>query len=134
MAATASIHLCLLANLITGGLLIGLSRIIASAFSADPEVITIASQLLIMAGIFQLSDGMQAVGAGILRGLQDVKIIMVYAFIAYICINLPLGYLLAFTCGMGAVGIWTAFIFGLSVAAVLFRLRYLKHFKQMPIS
>lgn len=133
MAAIASIHLCLLANLITGSMLIGFSRIIATAFSADPEVIAIGSQLLIMAGIFQLSDGMQAVGAGILRGLQDVKIVMIYAFIAYICINLPLGYFLAFTCGMGAVGVWTAFIFGLSVAAILFRLRYLKHFKQMDV-
>ena len=117
--------------MITGSCLIFLQVTIASAFSSDPDVIRIGSQLLAMAGIFQLSDGMQAVGAGILRGLQDVKIVMWYAFIAYICINLPLGYLLAFPLGLGAMGIWMAFIFGLSVAAVLFRIRYLKHFKAM---
>jgi MATE family multidrug resistance protein len=84
-----------------------------------------------MAGIFQLSDGMQAVGAGILRGLTDVKITMVYAFIAYICINIPLAYILAFPIGFGAIGVWAAFIFGLSVAAILFRLRYMKNFRRL---
>jgi MATE family multidrug resistance protein len=99
---------------------------IAQAFSTDPEVISVGSQVLVMAGIFQLADGMQAVGAGILRGLTDVKIIMLYAFIAYICINIPLGYVLAFVCGFGAVGIWAAFIFGLGTAAILFHVRYHK--------
>jgi len=51
---------------------------------------------------------------------------MLYAFIAYICINLPLGYVLGFVCGFGAVGVWAAFIFGLGTAAILFHLRYYK--------
>ena len=126
MAAMASVHLCLLANAIMGTLLIVFRVQIAQAFSTDPEVISVGSQVLVMAGIFQLADGMQAVGAGILRGLTDVKIIMLYAFIAYICINIPLGYVLAFVCGFGAVGIWAAFIFGLGTAAILFHVRYHK--------
>ncbi len=126
MAAMASIHLCLVANAIMGTLLIVFRMQIAQAFSSDPEVIVIASQVLVMAGIFQLADGMQAVGAGILRGLTDVKITMLYAFIAYICINIPLGYFLAFVCGFGAVGVWAAFIFGLGTSAILFHRRYHK--------
>lgn len=84
-----------------------------------------------MAGIFQLSDGMQAVGLGILRGLKDVQITMYVAFLAYIVINLPLGYLMAFVVGVEYVGVWMGFIGGLSVAAILFRIRYLKDFKRI---
>lgn len=131
MAANASIHLCLAANAIMGTLLIVFRKNVAMLFSQDPEVIALGSQLLIMAGIFQLSDGMQAVGAGILRGLKDVQITMYVAFLAYIVINLPLGYLMAFVVGVGPVGVWMGFIGGLSVAAILFRIRYLKDFKRI---
>lgn len=124
MAANASIHLCLITNILTGSLLIIFRYQIASFFSFDPIVIDIGSQILIMAGIFQLSDGLQAVGAGTLRGLTDVKKPMLYAFISYICINLPVGYLLGFVFNLGAIGVWIGFIFGLSVAAVLFHRRY----------
>lgn len=126
MAAMASVHLCLVANALMGAFFIIFRVQIAQVFSSDPEVIAVGSQVLIMAGIFQLADGLQVVGAGILRGLMDVKITMWYAFISYICINLPLGYFLAFVCGFGAPGVWAAFIFGLGTAAVLFHLRYHK--------
>ena len=97
-------------------------------------MIDIGGRLLIMAGIFQVSDGLQTVGAGILRGLTDVKIVMFYAFIAYICINIPFGYLFGFVFHLGAMGVWGAFIFGLSVAAVLFRLRCRKMFRLLEQS
>ena len=131
MAANASIHLCLGANFVMGALLIFFRENIAMLFSSDPEVIRLGSQVLIMAGIFQLSDGMQAVGAGILRGLKDVKITMYVAFLAYLVINLPLGYVMAFVVGLGAPGVWIGFIGGLSVAAILFRIRYLRDFKMI---
>lgn len=131
MAANASIHLCLCANFLMGSLLIFFRENIVMLFSSDPEVIRLGSQVLIMAGIFQLSDGMQAVGAGILRGLKDVKITMYVAFLAYLVINLPLGYVMAFVVGLGAPGVWMGFIGGLSVAAILFRIRYLRDFKKM---
>ena len=131
MAANASIHLCLCANLIMGVLLVIFRRNVVMLFSADPEVIRIGSQVLVMAGIFQLSDGMQAVGAGILRGLKDVKITMYVAFLSYLVINLPLGYVMAFVVGLGAPGVWIGFIGGLTVAAVLFRIRYLRDFKKI---
>ena len=67
---------------------------------------------------------MQVVLLGVLRGMQDVKIVMRYAFVSYIVINLPVGYLCAFTLGMGAPGLWVGFIFGLGVAALLYCRRY----------
>ena len=134
MAANASIHLCLCANFVMGTLLILFRENITMLFSEDSEVIRLGSQVLVMAGIFQLSDGMQAVGAGILRGLKDVKITMYVAFLSYLVINLPLGYVMAFVVGLGAPGVWIGFIGGLSVAAILFRIRYLKDFKRIVIS
>lgn len=131
MAANASIHICLAANAIMGTLLIVFRRSVAGIFTDDQAVIELGSQLLIMAGIFQLSDGMQAVGAGILRGLKDVQVTMYVAFLAYVVINLPLGYLMAFVAGVGPIGIWMGFIGGLSVAAILFRVRYLRDFKRI---
>ena len=133
-AGSASVHLCLVYNALAGTLLIVFRHAIAGVFTSDPAVIQIGGRLLIMAGIFQVSDGLQTVGAGILRGLTDVKIVMFYAFIAYICINIPFGYILGFVFHFGAVGVWAAFIFGLSVAAVLFRLRCRKMFRRLEQS
>ena len=131
MAANASIHLCLCANFVMGTLLILFRENITMLFSEDSEVIRLGSQVLVMAGVFQLSDGMQAVGAGILRGLKDVKITMYVAFLSYLVINLPLGYVMAFVVGLGAPGVWIGFIGGLSVAAILFRIRYLRDFRMI---
>lgn len=131
MAANASIHLCLMANAIMGVTLVALRYHIAMLFSTDPEVVQIGANLIVMAGLFQLSDGMQAVGAGILRGLKDVKVPMYIAFVAYILINLPLGYLFAFVLDFGPRGVWLGFIGGLTTAAVLFRIRYMKQFKSI---
>ncbi len=123
MAGKASVHLCLMANILTASLMIGLRNYIPRIYTTDPEVINAAATLLICAGLFQLSDGMQAVGAGILRGISDVSTLTRSAFISYICINIPVGYLLAFTFGLGASGIWIGFIIGLSTAAILFHTR-----------
>ena len=131
MAANASIHLCLFANMVMGILLVIFRKNVVMLFSSDPEVIRLGSQVLIMAGIFQLSDGMQAVGAGILRGLKDVKVTMYVAFLSYLVINLPLGYIMAFVVGLGAPGVWMGFIGGLSVAAILFRIRYVRDFQKI---
>ena len=131
MAANASIHLCLFANMVMGILLVIFRKNVVMLFSSDPEVVRLGSQVLIMAGIFQLSDGMQAVGAGILRGLKDVKVTMYVAFLSYLVINLPLGYIMAFVVGLGAPGVWMGFIGGLSVAAILFRIRYVRDFQKI---
>jgi MATE family multidrug resistance protein len=84
----------------------------------DPEVISVASTLLVIAGLFQLSDGAQVICNGALRGLQDVHIPSVYIFISYWAIGLPLGYWLAFPLGYGPVGIWLGLLIGLTLTAL----------------
>ena len=123
MAGKASVHLCLLTNTLMAIFMIVFSRQIPRIFTTDMAVIDAAAPLLVLAGLFQISDGLQTVGASILRGLTDVKRPVIYAFISYICINLPLGYLLAFKFHMGSSGVWIGFIVGLSIAAILFHVR-----------
>lgn len=93
-------------------------------YTDDAKVVSIASTLLILAGLFQLSDGLQAAGAGALRGLQDVKFPSVLAFVSYWGIMVPLGYVLAFKTSLGVNGLWIGFIVGLSIAATLLLLRF----------
>lgn len=90
----------------------------------DTEVITLAAPLLIIAGLFQLSDGMQVVCAGALRGLQDVKIPSLMIFVSYWIIGLPLGYWLGFSFGLGANGIWIGLLIGLTITASAMFLRF----------
>ncbi len=92
----------------------------------DVEVIQLASKLLIIAALFQLSDGVQVVALGCLRGIQDVKIPSILTFIAYWVITIPLGYFLCYTMKMGAFGMWIALGLGLSISAVLLVIRFLK--------
>lgn len=91
----------------------------------EVEVIALAAKLMIIAALFQLSDGIQVTALGMLRGLQDVKIPSVYTFIAYWIITIPLGYLLCFTLKMGAFGMWIALGLGLTISAVMLVKRFL---------
>lgn len=90
----------------------------------NPEVIAMAGPLLIIAGLFQLSDGMQVVCIGALRGIQDVKIPSLFIFAAYWIIGLPLGYLLGFPLAMGANGIWIGLLIGLTATAMAMFYRF----------
>ncbi len=95
-----------------------------SLYIDDMEVIEIAGKLLVVAAFFQISDGVQVVAMGALRGIEDVKLPTVIAVIAYWVIGLPVGYLLGFSYGMGATGIWYGLLIGLSFAAVLLVYRF----------
>ena len=90
----------------------------------DFEVTAIASTLLIIAGLFQLSDGIQVVCIAALRGLQDVKIPSIFIFIAYWIIGLPLGYWLAFVMNYGGIGIWSGLLIGLTLTAAAMFIRF----------
>ena len=131
MASNASIHLVLLMNTIGATLMIGLRNYIPTLFTEDQEVIVIASQLIVVAGLFQYADGLQAVGAAMLRGITDVKVPMVIAFVAYIVVGLSVGLLCAFPLQMGATGIWIGFICGLALAAICFHIRFQKKYKML---
>jgi len=93
-------------------------------YTDNTEVISIASAMLMLAALFQISDGLQASAAGALRGIQDVKMPMAIALVSYWAVMMPLCYLLAFKAGLGLSGIWIGFIIGLAVAAVLLLSRF----------
>lgn len=122
-AAKASYHLVIAWNVLAAIFLISLRNVIPTFFTTNAEVIDLASNLLMLIAVYQLADGIQNVSVGILRGIQDVKIIMPIAFLSYIVFNLPVGYLLGFTLGMGAEGLLLGFTVGLTTAAVLMILR-----------
>ena len=90
------------------------------------EVIQTASVLLVIAAIFQLSDGIQVVVLGALRGLQDVKKPMYITFFAYWVIGFPTSYYLGLHTYLGAEGIWIGLLVGLTVSAVLLYIRFHK--------
>ncbi len=97
---------------------------IPGIFTEDMQVIKISLGLLLMAGIFQISDSTQAISAGLLRGIKDVRIPTLYIGIAYWVLGLPIGSLLAFYFNMDAMGIWIGFIIGLSAAAIFLSIRF----------
>jgi MATE family multidrug resistance protein len=97
-----------------------------SLYIDDQAVIELTASLLIIAAFFQLSDGIQVVTAGALRGLQDVKIPSMLIFVAYWIIALPLGYWLAFPLKMGANGIWIGLFLGLTLTATAMVVRFHK--------
>ena len=95
-----------------------------TASPANAEVMRLATAFLVWAAIFQIVDGAQAVGNGLLRGLHDTRVPMIYALIGYWVIGLPLGLLLAFKGGLGGTGIWMGLALGLAVVAVLLLVRW----------
>jgi MATE family multidrug resistance protein len=101
-----------------------LRNVLPLIFVKDAEVVAIASQLLILAAVFQLSDGVHVAGLGALRGLEDVKVPTIITVIAYWVIALPVGYIIGFKFNQGAPGVWAGLALGLSVAAVLLSLRF----------
>ncbi|GAB3737298.1 MATE family efflux transporter [Spirosoma lituiforme] len=95
----------------------------------NPDVMAIAASLVIMAGFFQLSDGIQVVALGGLRGLSDVNVPTLITLFSYWVVALPLSYVLAFPFGMDAVGVWIGLLAGLSIAAVLLTWRFFRRAK-----
>jgi MATE family multidrug resistance protein len=106
-----------------------------SLYIDDTAVLAIAAPLMVIAGFFQLSDGMQVVCAGALRGLQDVKIPSLLIFIAYWIIALPVGYVFAFPLGFGALGIWSGLLLGLTLTAtaMVWRFHHLSRKMMAPL-
>ncbi len=92
----------------------------------DPEVIKIASGLLIIAAIFQVSDGVQVVAQGALRGIQDVKIPTAITFMAYWVFGLPISYYSANYMDFGPTGVWMGLVIGLTISAGLLTYRFRK--------
>jgi MATE family multidrug resistance protein len=100
---------------------------IALLYNDSPAVVAMASQLMLLAALYQISDSIQVIGSGVLRGYKDTRAIFFITFIAYWVLGLPSGYLLALTDvvvpAMGPSGFWIGFIIGLTFAAIMMALR-----------
>src|SRR5918998_120577 len=116
---------------LTASLMMFAPHLLLGAFLdlGDPKnalVVDLARSFLVVAAIFQLVDGAQAVGAGMLRGLQDTRVPMVYAALGYWGVGLPLGIILAFNTPLRGIGIWIGLASGLAVVASLMLWRWLR--------
>ena len=100
----------------------------------NAEVIAIASKLLLVAAVFQISDGIQVVVLGALRGLQDVKIPMYIAFVAYWIVGFPISFYLGKYTELKAVGVWIGLLAGLTIAALFLYIRFHKLTKKLVLN
>ncbi|MCR4457153.1 MdtK family multidrug efflux MATE transporter [Pseudescherichia sp. L3] len=116
---------------------VSLREHIALLYNDNPEVVHLAAQLMMLAAIYQISDSIQVVGSGILRGYKDTRSIFFITFTAYWVLGLPSGYVLALTDlvvdRMGPAGFWMGFIIGLTSAAILMMLR-MRFLQRQPSS
>jgi MATE family multidrug resistance protein len=124
-----------------GGIFMGFCALIFTIFNHfivnisvnDTEVQIITASLLYIAAMFQLSDGVQAVSLGALRGLSDTKIPTLVTIIAYWVIGIPIGYYMAFNLNFGLYGIWYGLSIGLTFSAILLSVRFVREAKTMKL-
>jgi len=124
LAGQSLFHLTLAMMVLTMILLIGLRNFLPEFYSSDPEVLQYTAVLMIAAGIFQLPDGLQATTLGALRGVQDVNIPTIIAFVAYWVIAVPMCYYLGITEKMSPLGVWIGLTIGLVLASIALYWRF----------
>lgn len=122
--AKASYHLVVVFMLFFAIIFMVFNKYLPYLITNDAQVLVIASQLLIIAGIFQIFDGAQVVGLGSLRGVGDVNIPTLITFISYWLIGLPFSYFLGVYLHFGINGIWYGLTLGLLASSVLLYLRF----------
>ncbi|MBD2785978.1 MATE family efflux transporter [Xenorhabdus sp. DI] len=134
ISAYTSIIVGLIIACMTATFTVLLREHIAFMYNDNPEVVILASHLMLFAAIYQLSDAVQVIGSGVLRGYKDTRSIFVITFIAYWLLGLPSGYILALTdyvtTPMGPQGFWIGFIIGLTASAFMMGYRILWTQKQ----
>ncbi len=124
LSANASYHIVLVFMTLTALIFTFGNHLLPWIYTSDENVIPIAAQLLILAALFQLFDGAQVVGLGILRGMGDVNIPTVITFLAYWVVGLPVGYVLGINLNLGINGVWYGLVLGLAVSAILLYFRF----------
>ena len=102
-------------------------------FTPSEPIVILASQMMILVGLYQVSDAIQGTLIGVLRGMQDVKIIAGLSFVAYVLLNIPVGYLVAFTFGFGSTGLLAGYVVGLSTAAIAYAVRVYRNLNSEKI-
>jgi len=131
-AGLVGLGLSLIAQGVSAALMLTIPEHIAGLYTEDTGVIVLAAQLLILAGLFQFSDGLQVAASGALRGLKDTRVPMLITTFAYWGVGMPVGWWLAFRAGLGARGMWMGLIAGLSMAAVLLTTRFWRLARSTP--
>lgn len=131
LSAIASYHIVIVFMSITALMFVLANNYLPYIYTSDPTVIEIAAQLLILAGLFQLFDGTQVVGLGVLRGLGDVNMPTFITFLSYWVIGIPVGYLLGFHFGFGVKGIWYGLTLGLLASSILLFIRFQNRTKKL---
>ena len=122
-AISATLQMAVAWNIVVSTCFIAFRRYLPMVFSDNGDVVALAAQMIVLFALYQIPDAIQCMLVGVLRGLKDVRPIAYISFAAYIAINIPVGYLFAFTFGLGARGLIYGYVFGLSTAAVLYSLR-----------
>lgn len=125
--------------LIMSVLLMGITAIIFTCFNhflvslyiEDEAVAEMAANLLLIAALFQLSDGIQCVSLGILRGIADTKVPTLVTVVAYWVVGIPVGWFMAKTLGLELYGIWFGLTLGLTFSAIMLSVRFIKEAKAM---
>ena len=132
--AASGFRLIALMAVTTSALIFTFRNDIGTIFTDNGDVILLVSQLTVPFILYQIGDGMQCTYANALRGITDVKPMMLFAFIAYFIISLPSGYLFGFVLDYGLPGVWMSFPFGLTSAGIMFYLRFRSKVKAKVIS
>ena len=122
--ANTGLHIILVMAVCTSVPIYFLRNYIGGWFTDDAAVSLMVAQVIIPFLLYQFGDGLQINFANALRGIADVRPMMIFSFIAYFIISLPLGYIFGFTLGWGITGIWMAFPFGLTSAGIMYYLRF----------
>lgn len=99
-------------------------REIAGAYTSDVSLLALATELVVIAGAFQVFDGMQACAVGILRGVRDARVPLIGNLISFWLLGLPSGYFLAERLGLGVHGYWWGFVVALLSAALFYNARF----------
>jgi len=131
-AGWVGIAMCGAVMFVSAIVIVLLNTRIAAMYTSDLAVRELAATLLLMAAIFQVSDGLQVGAGGALRGFKDTTVPMAMTLIAYWLIGFPTAYILGVQQGRGPVYVWLGLILGLSVAALLLNLRYRVISKRTP--
>lgn len=120
----AGLHVMVALEIVQGGIIFLLRNHIGGWFTDSAEVSAAVLTLMVPFFIYQFGDGLQINYANALRGIADVKPLMIIAFVAFFVISLPVGYLCGFILNFGLVGVWMAFPFGLTSAGIMMWWRF----------
>lgn len=129
----AGFHIILIMSVMVSIMVFLTKDYFGSWFTDNIEVTLLAAQLAIPFIVYQFGDGLQCNYSNALRGISDVKPVMLYAFIAYVLLSLSSGYIFGFVFNWGLIGIWFAFPLGLTSAGIMYYLRFRKQINKQNI-